>query len=78
MKLENKQTLSAKQGKIIKHNIEYQQNERELDSEFTPTQNLGNRTRKVFKSQSAKETNKTIKLIGCSHSFLQKWIKSQL
>ena len=36
------------------------------------------RTRQAFKSQNVKKLNKTFDLIGCSRSFLRKWILYQL
>ena len=45
---------------------------------FTLACNLRSRTNKAFKSQIVTKTNKTIDLLGCSHSFFQRWIIHQL
>ena len=39
---------------------------------------MKSRTDKVFQSQNVRKTSKTVELLGCSHSFLQKWIFRQL
>ena len=36
--------------------------------------NLRSRTKKAFKSQIVRKTNKTFDLLGCSHSFFKNWI----
>ena len=39
---------------------------------------MRSRTNKAFKAQNVRKTNKTFDLLGCSHSFLQRWIEGQL
>ena len=63
---------------VINHNIEYQQNEQEIDSSFRITQNLRNSTRHAVKRQRIRENNKTFDLNTCSHMFLKKWVAYQL
>ena len=45
---------------------------------FKLARNLRSRTYKAFKAQNVKKTNKTFELLGCSHSFFQRWIIHQL
>ena len=51
---------------------------RKTDFNFKLICNIRARTNKAFKSQNITKTNKTIHLIGCSNSFLRKWIVHQL
>ena len=51
---------------------------RELDLNFKSVCNLRSRTSSAFKSQNVRKTNKTFDLLGCSHSFFQRWIIHQL
>ena len=39
---------------------------------------MRSRTNKAFKSQNVRKTNKTFDLLGCPHSFFQRWINHQL
>ena len=48
------------------------------DPTFKLSENLRIRTRKAFISQNVSKNNKTFELIGCSQSFLRKWIEFQL
>ena len=45
---------------------------------FKLAHNIRVRTNKAFKSQNVGKTNKTIDLLGCSHSFFKSWIIHQL
>ena len=56
----------------------YEKTERKNDFNFTLAQNHRVRTRQAFKSQNLEKLNKTSDLIGCSQSFLRKWILYQL
>ena len=40
--------------------------------------NIRGRTNRAFKCQNDEKSNKTVDLIGCSNSFLRKWIIHQL
>ena len=57
---------------------EYCKNRREKDLNFKLACNLRSRTSSAFKSQEVKKKNKTFDLLGCSHSFFQRWIIHQL
>ena len=50
----------------------------ELDFNFKLAFNLRSRTSSAFKSQNVGKTKKTFDLLGCSHSFFQRWIIHQL
>ena len=56
----------------------YEKQKRKIDFNFKLAHNIRCRTSKAFKSQNIEKTNKTIDLIGCSNSFLRKWIIHQL
>ena len=56
----------------------YEKNRRKTDSNFKFACNLRSLTDKAFKSQNVRKTNKTYDLLGCSHSFLQRWFIHQL
>ena len=56
----------------------YNRNRRNNDPEYQLSTNSRNRTYKAVKLQIVKKENKTFDLLGCSHSFFKKWIKSQL
>ena len=51
---------------------------RQSDSNFKLVCNLRSRTYKAFKSQNVRKINKTFDLLGCSHSFFQRWVIHQL
>ena len=51
---------------------------RKTDLNFKLAHNLSVRTNKASKSQNVRKTNKTIDLLGCSHSFFKSWIIHQL
>ena len=52
----------------------YEKNRRKIDFNFKLAHNIRVRTRQAFKSQNVENINKTFDLIGCSQSFLKKWI----
>ena len=56
----------------------YEKNNRKIDFNFKLAHNIRVRTRLAFKSQNVEKLNKTFDLIGCSQSFLRKWILYQL
>ena len=56
----------------------YQKKRRDSDLNFKLAHNLRVRTNKAFKSQNVRKTNKTLGLLGCSHSFFKNWIIHQL
>ena len=56
----------------------YEQNKRNNDFNFKLSHNIRVRTRQAFISQNIKKLNKTFDLLGCSQSFLRKWILYQL
>ena len=56
----------------------YERLKRKTDFNFKLLCNIRKRTNKAFKSQNIEKTIKTIGLIGCSISFLRKWIIHQL
>ena len=56
----------------------YEKNKRKIDFNFKMAHNIRVRTRQAFKSQNVEKLNKTFDLIGCSQSFLRKWILCQL
>ena len=56
----------------------YEKNKGEIDFNFKLAHNIRVRTRQAFKSQNVEKLNKTFDLIGCSQSFLRKWILYQL
>ena len=58
--------------------ILYEKNKRKIDFNFKLAHNIRVRTRQAFKSQNVETLNKTFDLIGCSQSFLRKWILYQL
>ena len=45
---------------------------------FEIAHNINVRTKKAFKSQNVRKTNKTFDLLECSHSIFQRWIIHQL
>ena len=51
---------------------------KKTDFNFKLISNIRTRTSNAFRSQNIKKSNKTKKLIGCSNSFLKKWIIYQL
>ena len=55
-----------------------EKNKRKVDFNFKIAHNIRVRTRQAFKSQYVEKINKTFDLIGCSQSFLLKWILWQL
>ena len=56
----------------------YERRRRKTDFIFKLICNIGRTTNLAFKSQNIRKTNKTIDLIGCSQTFLRKWILHQL
>ena len=56
----------------------YEKNSRIIDFNFNLAHNIRVRARQAFKSQNIEKLNKTFELIGCSQSFLRKWILYQL
>ena len=57
---------------------QYDENRKETDLNFKLACNLRSRSSKAFNSQNSRKTNKTFDLLGCSHSFFQRWIIHQL
>ena len=57
--------------------IDYNKRKKELVLNFKIACNLRTRNYKAFRSQNFRKTNKTIDLLGCSHSFFQRWIIHQ-
>ena len=57
---------------------EYVRKRRDSDLDFKLPCDLRNRLYKAYKDQNVRKTNKTFFLLGCSHSFLRRWIESQL
>ena len=57
---------------------EYQNNRRETDPMYKFATNLRSRTRQAFKAQNVRKNNKTMDILGCSHSFFKHWIEFQL
>ena len=58
--------------------IFYKKNRRDLDLKFKLACNLRSRSSIAFKSQNVGKLNRTFDLLGCSHSFFQRWIIHQL
>ena len=56
----------------------YEKNQRKIDFNFKLAHNIRVSNRQAFKSQNFEKLNKTFDLIGCSQSFLRKWILYQL
>ena len=56
----------------------YERQRRQTDFNFKLICNIRVRTRQAFKSQNVEKLNKTFDLLGCSQSFLRKWILYQL
>ena len=56
----------------------YERQRKKTDFDFKLNCNITRRTNLAFKSKKIKKTNKTIDLIGCSQTFLRKWILHQL
>ena len=56
----------------------YEKYKRKIDFSFKLAHNLRVKTHLAFKSQNVEKLNKTFDLIGCSQSFLRKWILYQL
>ena len=56
----------------------YENNRRKTDLNFKIACNLRSRTSTAFKSQNVMKTKKRFDLLGCSHSFFQRWIIHQL
>ena len=61
-----------------KYKKQYFKNRKKSYLNFKKTCNLRSRTSTAFKSQNVRKTNKTFDLLGCSHSFFQRWIIHQL
>ena len=61
-------------GKIIF----YEKNRRDAESNFMLAHNKRVRINKAFKSQNVRKTKKIFDLLGCSHSFFQRWITHEL
>ena len=57
---------------------EYEKTERKIEFNFKLAQTIRVKTRQAFKSQDVEKLNKTFDLLGCSQSFLRKWIFYQL
>ena len=55
-----------------------EKNKRKIVLNFKLAHNIRVRTRQSFKSQNVEKLNKSFDLIGCSQSFLKKWILYQL
>ena len=55
-----------------------EKNRRKIVFNFKIAHNIRVRTRQAFKSQNVEKLNKSFDLIGCSQSFLRKWILYQL
>ena len=56
----------------------YERQKRLTDSNYKLGHKIRAMTRQAFNLQNIKRTNKTIDLIGCSQTFLRKWILHQL
>ena len=56
----------------------HERQKRKTDFNFKLICNLRTRTNKAFKSQNIKKNFKKIHLLGCSNSFLRKWIIHQI
>ena len=56
----------------------YERQKRKNDFSFKLHCNIRGRTNRAFNCQEDEKPNKTIDLIGCSNSFLRKWIIHQL
>ena len=52
----------------------YEKFKRKIDFNFKIAHNIRVRTLQAFESQNVEKLNKTFNLIGCSQSFLGKWI----
>ena len=57
---------------------EYIGKRRDSDLDFILACNLRNRLYKAYEARNVMKTNKTFDLLGCSHSFFQRWSESQL
>ena len=57
---------------------EYIRKRTDSDLDFELACNLRNRLYKAYQAQNVMKTNKTFVLLGCSHSFFQRWIIHQL
>ena len=79
-RLLNKQKLYDKlnRDKINTRLKEYIRKRRNTDLDFKSAHNIIVGTNKAFKSQNVRKINKTSDLLGCSHSFFQRWIIHQL
>ena len=64
--------------KIENYKKQYMRKRRESDIYFKLICNMRTRTNKAFKSRNVRKTNKRFDLLGCSHSFFQRWIIYQL
>ena len=64
--------------KIKNFRKQYDENRKESGLNFKLACNLRSRTSTAFKSQNSRKINKTFGLLGCSHSFFQRWIIHQL
>ena len=65
-------------NKIIARNKVYSNNRYKTDNNYRVACNLRSSVLKAFKAQNVGKSNKTFILLGCSHSFLRRWIESQL
>ena len=75
---ENRDRLIKNRDKIKRYRCEYFKIRREKGLNFEIAWNLRSRTNTAFKCQNVRKTNKTIDLLGCSHSFFRSWIIHQL
>ena len=79
---ENQESLREYQRKYKIENCDKrnqnERNRRRIDDNFRLTHNLRSRTYHAFKSQNVRKTNKSMDLLGCSHSLFKKWIQFQL
>ena len=55
----------------------YEKNRKKTDLNCKLACNLRSRTSSAFESQNVRKTNKTLDLLGCSHSIFQRWIIHQ-
>ena len=63
---------------IVKSKEIFMKKKRKIGFSFKLAHNIRVRSRQAFKSQNVEKLNKTFDLIGCSQSFLRKWILYQL
>ena len=73
-----KKYFQQNKNKIIESYRQKVKRRRDSDLNHKLACNLQSRTKKAFKSQNVRKTNKLFDLLGCSHSFFRHWIIYQL